>query len=86
VSQIKKIIIRLQKKPSPRDFTWVELIKILSHFGFHSVSTGKTGGSRRKFMNDDNVIINLHEPHPRKVLKIYQIEQVLEILKKEKLL
>jgi hypothetical protein len=42
---------------------------------------GKTGGSRRKFVNDENNIISLHEPHPQKVLKAYQIDIIIEHLK-----
>lgn len=83
LSQIEKLIKKLQKKPSPKNFTWDELIKVLKYFGFRILSKGKTGGSRRKFLNDDDVLINLHEPHPSKELKKYQIEQVLEILNEE---
>ena len=86
MSQVKKTIGKLQKKPPPKDFTWEELIKVLNYLGFESLPTGKTGGSRRKFVNNDNIVISLHEPHPQKVLKAYQIEQVLKFLKEEGLL
>lgn len=86
MSQIKKIIAKLQKKPTPKDVTWDELIKVLNHFGFKALPAGKTGGSRRKFINENKTIISLHEPHPRKELKKYQIDQVLEILKEERLI
>ncbi len=86
MSQIKKIIVKLQKKPAPKDLTWDELLKVLSHFKFEPITRGKTGGSRRKFINGSKVIISLHEPHPRNELKKYQIDQVLEILRNEGLL
>jgi hypothetical protein len=86
VSQIKKIIAKLQKKPTPKDVTWDELIKVLNHFGFKALPEGKTGGSRRKFINKNKMIISLHEPHPRKELKKYQIDQVLDTLKEERLI
>jgi len=86
VSQIKKIIAKLQKKPTPKDVTWDELIKVLNHFGFKGLPAGKTGGSRRKFINENKMIISLHEPHPRKELKKYQIDQVLDTLKEERLI
>ena len=86
MSKIKKIITKLQKKPAPKDVTWDELLKVFSHFGFDPIARGKTGGSRRRFMNGDKVIISLHEPHPRNELKKYQIEQILETLSNEGLL
>ena len=86
MSQLKKTLNKLQKKPTPKDVTWDELIKVLNHFGFKSLTAGKTGGSRRKFINKNKMIISLHEPHPRKELKKYQIDQVLETLREEKLI
>ena len=86
MSQIDKIIQKIQKKPTPKNFSWDELLKLLNHFQFQPITKGKTGGSRRKFINEDKVIISLHEPHPQKELKKYQIDQILEILKNEDLL
>ena len=86
MSQLNKIITKLQKRPTPRGFTWDDLLKVLTHFGFEPIPRGKTGGSRRKFINADKVIISLHEPHPRNELKKYQIDQIIEILKNEALL
>ena len=86
MSQINKILEKIQKKPTPKNFTWSELLKLLSHFGFSPIPRGKTGGSRRKFMNDEKVIISLHDPHPQNELKKYQIDQVIEILREENLL
>lgn len=70
----------------PKDFTWEELVTLLSGFGFEEVTRGKSGGSRRRFLNDGGVIITLHEPHPQNILKRYQIEQIIEILQGEELL
>lgn len=70
----------------PKDFTWDELITLLAGLGFEEVKTGKTGGSRRRFINSAEVMINLHKPHPHNTLKRYQIEQVIEILRQEGLL
>lgn len=69
----------------PKDFSWDELTSLLLMLGFEEVQTGKTGGSRRRFKKDE-VIISLHKPHPKNILKQYQIKQVLEILKNEDLL
>lgn len=79
MGKIEKLRERLLSKPA--DFTWEELIKILSHFGFTELKTGKTGGSRRKFTDVSNNRIFLHKPHPGNILKRYMIEDVIEQLK-----
>jgi HicA toxin of bacterial toxin-antitoxin, len=76
-----KLLKRLLGKPT--DFTWDELKTLLLGFGFEEADTGKTGGSRRRFVNASGVVISLHKPHPREILKRYQIEQVIEILERE---
>lgn len=79
MSKIDKLIKKL--KSNPRDFTWDELKKVLTHFGFEEIKKkGKTGGSRRKFINDKQDIISLHEPHPEKIIKTYVIKQIIEHL------
>lgn len=70
----------------PKDFTWDELVSLLAGFGFEEVSTGKTGGSRRRFINQAGIVITLHRPHPQNILKRYQLEQIFEILQGENLL
>ncbi|MCH2247619.1 MAG: type II toxin-antitoxin system HicA family toxin [Crocosphaera sp.] len=80
----EKLIKRFLSRP--KDFTWEELVSLLSGLGFEEVSTGKTGGSRRRFINEMGVIITLHKPHPQNRLRRYQIEQIIEILQDEELL
>lgn len=74
--------LKLQKRllSNPKDFTWDELTKVLASFGYTELKTGKTGGSRRKFMDENKIIINLHKPHPSNILKTYAIKQVIECL------
>lgn len=80
MSQIDKLKARLCSKP--KDFTWDELIKILVAEGFEELKTGKTGGSRRKFYNEQTKeILDLHKPHPGNILKRYQLDDVIEKLK-----
>jgi hypothetical protein len=79
-----KLIKRLLSKP--KDFTWNELTALLTGLGFEEVKTGKTSGSRRRFVNADSLIIVLHKPHPHNILKQYQLEQVIETLKQQGLL
>lgn len=75
MSKIEKLIERLKSKP--KDFTWEEMVKVLKYFGYDQISQGKTGGSRRKFVNQNQQIISLHEPHPQNVLKGYQLDLLM---------
>lgn len=79
MSKIEKLIERLHSKP--KDFTWDEMKKVLKHYGYEEIYTGRTGGSRRKFVHENCTVISLHEPHPRNILKSYQLDIVIEHLK-----
>lgn len=84
MSKNEKLANRLKSRPV--DFTWDELIRLLSGLGYRLAQKGKTGGSRRRFIHDTNPLICLHEPHPQKVLKRYQIDQIIDMLMEEGLL
>lgn len=79
MSQKEKLIKRLLNKPV--DFTYDELRKLLGKLGYKESQSGKTSGSRVAFFNEKTGhIIRLHKPHPKNVLKQYQIEQLVEEL------
>ncbi len=77
MSKHDKLLSRLLTKPT--DFTWNELIVLMTYFGYE---LKKTGGSGRKFVRPEAVFM-IHEPHPAKVLKSYQVRAVITFLKKE---
>jgi hypothetical protein len=79
-----RLLERLRRRP--RDFTWEELTTLLRRLGFRQVRPGRTAGSRRRFIHPDGCVISLHEPHPTRILKRYQIDQVLETLAREDLI
>ncbi len=79
-----KLTTRLLSKP--KDFTWGELVKLLSGFGYREISGGKTGGSRTRFIHSEHPPIILHKPHPQPILKRYQLEDIINLLRQEKLL
>jgi len=79
MAKIEKLIERLLSRPV--DFTWNELATILGYFGYQELKKGKTGGSRRKFADEEKRVIILHKPHPGNILKRYAIEQVIAVLK-----
>ena len=65
----------------PKDFTFSELEKFLSGFGYIRENKGKTSGSRVVFKNYENRPIMLHKPHPENTVKLYTLKQVLNELK-----
>lgn len=80
-----KIIDRLLSRP--KEFTYEELVSLLKIFGYEETKKRKTSGSRRAFISKSKGhIIRLHKPHPGNVLRMYQIDLIIEDLKKEKLL
>lgn len=79
MSKIKKEIERLKSRP--KDFTYNEAKRVLNNFGFIENNKGKTSGSRVKFIDEQNRIIELHKPHPKNILKLYQIDLIINKLK-----
>lgn len=81
MSRKEKLSKRLQTRP--KDFTYDEVRTLLLQLGFEEDQKGKTSGSRVIFINyKQNISIDLHKPHPSNVLKIYQINKLIEKLKK----
>lgn len=80
----EKLIARFLRFPA--DFTWDELTRLLSGFGYEPDEKGKTSGSRVRFSRPGYSPINLHKPHPGTIVKRYQLRQVHEFLMLEGLL
>lgn len=79
MSKLSKAIARLLEKPV--DFTWDELVTLMKALGFELRTSG---GSGRKFLDvTSGAVLFLHEPHPSKVLKVYQIRAVIQFLRQE---
>ncbi len=79
MSKLEKEIERLKSKP--KDYTYEEAKSLLNKLGFLEYNKGKTSGSRVEFIKDGKVEIELHKPHPKNILKSYQIKIILEKLK-----
>jgi len=81
MSSHEKLLERFLK--FPKDFTWDELKRLLSKYGYYQNTKGKTSGSRIAFENEtSNILLDLHKPHPKNLLKPYQMKDVLEFLKR----
>lgn len=79
----EKLILRF--KQQPKDFTWDELIRLFSIFGYEIGNKGKTSGSRAIFVKDQSIFV-VHKPHPSNIIKGYVMKQVLEFLTKNGLI
>ncbi|MFH1051070.1 MAG: type II toxin-antitoxin system HicA family toxin [bacterium] len=81
MSKKDKILKKFLQKPN--DFTYNELRTLLGQLGYKELSSGKTSGSRVAFINETSLhVIRLHKPHPKNILKNYQIEQIIEELQR----
>ncbi len=84
MSKKEKLLQKLLN--NPKDYRWEELTVLLKSVGYEEEPTGKTGGSRRRFTNKDDNALTFHKPHPKGILKGYQIKKVIETLKSEGLI
>ena len=84
MTQRDKLTARFRARPG--DFTWQELVRLLNGVGYREVRTGRSGGSRRRFIHPDAPAISLHKPHPGSIVKRYVIDDVLRLLTDEKLI
>ncbi len=81
MSSHEKLLQRFLKLP--KDFSWEEVNKLLKKYGYVPYNKGKTSGSRVVFENKVSTIsLDLHKPHPKNVLKPYQMKDVLEFLRR----
>jgi hypothetical protein len=75
----EKAAERLLSQPS--DFSWTELATLMRSFGYE---LKKTGGSGRKFIHaQTGATLFMHEPHPGKFLKAYQVREAIRFLRQE---
>jgi predicted RNA binding protein YcfA (HicA-like mRNA interferase family) len=74
-----KLLERFKRLPS--DFTFDELDRLLTRFGYERSNKGKTSGSRIIYKNNNNRPIMIHRPHPGNIIKIYAMKQILDHLR-----
>jgi len=77
MSTKEKLIERFMRQP--KDFTWDELVRLFSIFGFEMDNKGKSSGSRASFIKDGEAH-TVHKPHPSNNLKEYVMKSVRHFL------
>ena len=78
MSRIEKEIERLKSKP--KDYTYEEAKSLLNKLGFVENNKGRTSGSRICFIRNNIIELELHKPHPKNILKPYQIKNIIDKL------
>ena len=76
MSKKDKLIERFLSMPT--DFHFNEVVKLVGYFGYAEMNTGKTSGSRIKFINKEEDQIKFHKPHPKGIMKRYQLKEIKE--------
>ena len=84
MSSIEKLKHALKERP--KTFDWLDMVRVLSEAGYTEVKTGKTSGSRMKFINAAAAPIVLHKPHHGNQMKAYAVKLIAEQLESEGLL
>ena len=84
MSKKEKLARRLLSRPA--DFTFDELTTLLRSLGYFMEAAGRTSGSRVIFAKGDGDYIRLHKPHPRNILKMYQMDDIIANLAERGLL
>ena len=82
MTKFEKLISRFLT--GPKDFTYSELKRMLSGFGYIEL---QGSGFRVVFFNKKlKHNIKLHRPHPESILKTYQVNLILNELKSKDLI
>ena len=86
----KKEKLEARLKSCPKDFTFDEMVTLMGYYDLMPAKTGKTGGSRVRFVNKENgMTITMHKPHNpegKNVFKAYMIRLIIDQLEQEELL
>jgi len=83
MTKLDKLKDRFCATPQPRDFTWDELVRLLRFFEFQLNQDG--GGSHCLFVNrqDPALTIRTCRPHPKPILKEYQVREIRKFLEEK---
>lgn len=82
MSQIDALLAKLCAKPTPSDFRYSDLKRVMAHFGYLEYTKGATSGSRVKFYDPQTgVAFLMHKPHPKDELAKAAVDAAVDFLK-----
>ena len=82
MSRIESLLDKLCAKPTPADFRFSDLRKVMASFGYLESNKGATSGSRVKFYHPETkAVLLLHKPHPGDVMAKAAVDSVVTFLK-----
>ena len=82
MSKVETLIRKLCQKPTPADFRYSDLKKVMAYFGYVESNKGATSGSRVRFYNPETgAMVMLHKPHPGDQMVKCAVESVVEFLR-----
>ena len=82
MARIDTLLDKLCTKPTPADFRFSDLRKIMAYFGCMESSKGATSGSRVKFYHPETqAVLLLHKPHPGDEMVKAAVDSVVKFLK-----
>lgn len=70
----------------PKDFTYDEVVRLFSIFGYAEFPKGNTSGSRVQFYRNDGQSYIMHKPHPASIIKPTALKQLAEYVKEQNLI
>ncbi|WP_294759256.1 type II toxin-antitoxin system HicA family toxin [uncultured Gemmiger sp.] len=84
MSKVENLIAKLCSTPTPADFRYSDVKKIMAYYGYVESNKGATSGSRVKFYSPKTgAIISLHKPHPGDQMVRGAVRDVVEFLRKQ---
>lgn len=82
MSKSDTLLNKLTSKPTPADFRYSDVKKIMNRFGYIESNKGATSGSRVRFYHPETkAAILLHKPHPGDEMVKAAVESVVKFLK-----
>ena len=82
MSRIDTLLNKLCGKPTPANFRFSELRKVMSYFGYLESNKGATSGSRVKFYHrSSGSLLLIHKPHPGDEMVKAAVDSVVRFLK-----
>lgn len=81
MAKIDALLDKLCVKPTPANFRFADIRKVMSHFGYLESNKGATSGSRVKFYHPETkAVLLLHKPHPGDEMAKAAIDSVVKFL------